>query len=199
MYIYVLLLGVTPEKLKNTGKVSLLTGKPIKMKAKAKSRQVDQVRIEISELEKKIKALKDKKTKTEASMQAAIKFPVPDEEIMKADPKGNKPKDLPKPMGALSVPDDIAHDVLMIWDCVFVFQKQLRLTEIVLDDFCDLLLWTDYSCVALTELCVALLRVILDDTRLVHIYIHIHTYVYVLYQNINITFHITHCTGETYQ
>merc|ERR1711871_305792 len=123
--------GVTPEKLKNTGKVSLLTGKPIKMKAKAKSRQVDQVRIEISELEKKIKALKDKKTKTEASMQAAIKFPVLDEEIMKADPKVNKPKALPKPMGALSVPDDIAHDILMIWDCVFVFQKQLRLTEIV--------------------------------------------------------------------
>ena len=153
--------------MKNSGKVSLLTGKPIKTKVKVKSRQVDHIRYEIQESEKKVKALKEKKAKTEASMQAAIKFPVPDEDIMKADPKGSKPKELPKPMGSMTVPSDIAHDVLMIWDCVFVFQKQLRLTEIGLDDFCDLLQWTEFSSVALTELCVAILRVILNDDRLV--------------------------------
>ena len=174
-------------KLVASGRVSLLTGKPIMTKNKTKTRQVEQVRFEISELERKVKNLKEKKAKTEASIQAAIKFPVPDEDIMKNDPKGSKPKKLPDPMGCLNVPDDIAHDVLMVWDCIFTYQKQLRLTEFALDDFCELLQWTNFSSVALTELCSALLRVILNDDRLVgtlsiytflSIYIHIYMYMH---------------------
>ena len=102
--------GSPVKSASKTGKVSLLTGKPIKSKSKKKPGKFDieSAKTVIAAQQVKIEKLKLQKEKVEKNILASIKFPVPDEEITTKDPKGKKPVSIPPPLSKVSVPDAVA-------------------------------------------------------------------------------------------
>jgi hypothetical protein len=135
-------------------------------KSKQKGRTELTIQTEIDAVQTRIQKLKVAKEKMEKSIEASIKYPVPDELITSIDKKGKPPAPLPEAFTKLNLSDSLISDALMVWDCLHMFSEQLQLFPMSLDDFVDLMSYTESPSVPLTEVCCALLKCILADDRL---------------------------------
>lgn len=135
-------------------------------KSKQKGRTELTIQVEMDAVQARVQKLKALKEKLEKTIEASIKYPVPDELITSIDKKGKPPAPLPEAFTKLNLPDSLISDALMVWDCLHMFSQQLQLFPMSLDDFVDLMVYIENPSVPLTEVCCALLKCILADNKL---------------------------------
>lgn len=95
-----------------------------------------------------------------------LKFPVADEEIIILDKKGGRPIPLPEPKNRVNFPPHLVADLLLVWDFLYTFRKEISLKEFELDVFIDVLIYNSGPSTVLAETCSALLRTILGDEQM---------------------------------
>lgn len=120
---------------------------------------------EIEGMEINIVKMKAQKAKEIERQSNSIKFPVKDEKIKELDLKGKEPLKIPDPTTKINSP--FADEIVGVWDFLNTFQKQLALPSIEIDDFIEMMEYTDKESVALTEVFLAPMRIILTDASYV--------------------------------
>jgi hypothetical protein len=125
---------------------------------------------ELNDLQKqhrdKLKILKQEKQELEDKiLLASLKFPMKDELIAIKDPK-RPMAPIPPPKGFISLPPELLSDAVSVWEFVNTFSKQLVICDISIDDFVELLKYTNKPSVALTEIFSSLVRMLLLDPNI---------------------------------
>eukprot|EP01041_Mallomonas_annulata_P007822 gene7822-15997_t len=117
---------------------------------------------------RKIEELENEKTKLANAIESGVptKFPAPDELLLKLAP-GKIPAPLPEPVCLVGVSDSLIPDVVMIWDFIYMFSSNdMKISPFKFEDLLSLLQYKSNASVALTELFMALLRLLLSDNLL---------------------------------
>jgi hypothetical protein len=67
-----------------------------------------------------LEKLRKARSKIEKQLEE-VKFPVPDESIVKFDRKGPLPQTLPEPSNSLPIANHLVGDALMVWNFLSTF------------------------------------------------------------------------------